>query len=408
MEKGKFKDCEMNKAHEDWSKCIKRNGQLYTRPDEIRSEFARDYNRILHSNAYRRLKHKTQVFFAPQNDHICTRIEHVNHVASISYTISNYLGLNTELVKSIAIGHDLGHPPFGHQGETVIEELHKKYLDGNFWHEKNSLYLIDNIELLENNRGKREKLCLTYAVRDGIICHCGEVDDSSLRPRDEYLVLEQIEKESKKKRPEPFTWEGCVVKLADKIAYLGRDIEDAITLDILTRDQQIELAKEIKRVLPNIKIDEINNGNLIHNFIINICKTSTPETGIRLSTEYAELMQFVKEYNYKYIYKNSRLDYYKKYSTLIIESIYEELKSFYSSEPNELMKAVTDAEKRAPELISYFKEWLYKYSNLFNEQELEPIIIIEDEKSYYKLILNFISCMTDNFAKRAFDELTRF
>ena len=104
-----------------WNNIISREHPLYSRNNDIRSEFERDFTRIIHSNAYRRLKHKTQVFYSPQNDHICTRIEHVNHVESISYTIAHYLGLNEELTKAIAVAHDLGHSPFGHKGGKSIK-----------------------------------------------------------------------------------------------------------------------------------------------------------------------------------------------------------------------------------------------------------------------------------------------
>ena len=110
-----------NKNNIKWNNAISRESPLYSRNNDIRSEFERDFTRIIHSNAYRRLKHKTQVFYSPQNDHICTRIEHVNHVESISYTIANYLGLNTELTKAIAVAHDLGHSPFGHKGEKIFK-----------------------------------------------------------------------------------------------------------------------------------------------------------------------------------------------------------------------------------------------------------------------------------------------
>lgn len=110
---------------------------MYDRTNDIWSEFERDYTRIIHSNSYRRLKHKTQVFFSPENDHICTRIEHVTHVESISYSIANYLELNTELTKAIAVSHDLGHSPFGHSGEKILSELSKRDLGIPFWHEKN-------------------------------------------------------------------------------------------------------------------------------------------------------------------------------------------------------------------------------------------------------------------------------
>lgn len=146
-----FKNYAANQNNPKWENMISRKLPLYDRHNDIRSEFERDYTRIIHSNSYRRLKHKTQVFFSPNNDHICTRIEHVTHVESISYSIANYLGLNTELTKSIAVAHDLGHSPFGHAGEKILSSLSKKDLGISFWHEKNGLNLVDFIELLEDS-----------------------------------------------------------------------------------------------------------------------------------------------------------------------------------------------------------------------------------------------------------------
>ncbi len=235
MPAGSFQGCAMVDGNSKFKKSIKRFSDLYSNIGEIRTEFGRDYTRILHSTAYRRLKHKTQVFFATTNDHICTRIEHVNHVTSVSRTISSYLCLNTELVEAIAIGHDIGHAPFGHKGEQVLNGLCQKHLSSThtFWHERNSLRLADYIETLEGPNGQHVNLNLTYAVRDGLICHCGEVDDASLCPRDEAFDLETIGKAA---TTSPYTWEGCVVKISDKIAYLGRDIEDAKTLNILSKN----------------------------------------------------------------------------------------------------------------------------------------------------------------------------
>ena len=109
-------NCAANESHPKWDEIIKRNTVLYQQDGDMRSTFVRDYTRIINSSAYRRLRNKTQVFFSPQSDHICTRIEHVNHVESISYTIAKYLGLNTELTRAISVAHDLGHAPFGHKG----------------------------------------------------------------------------------------------------------------------------------------------------------------------------------------------------------------------------------------------------------------------------------------------------
>ena len=192
LQQGLFSEVSVNENNPKWQSCISRINSIYRKSDDIRSEFARDYNRILHSNAYRRLKHKTQVFYATHNDHVCTRIEHVNHVASISQTLAKYLGLNTELVSSIAIGHDLGHPPFGHVGEKILEKIIKENdINLKFWHEGNSLRFVDKIETLPDSAGVERNLNLTYAVRDGIVCHCGEVDQNVLYPR---TVLQEQEK----------------------------------------------------------------------------------------------------------------------------------------------------------------------------------------------------------------------
>src|SRR5574344_1158266 len=170
----KFETVSANEKNPNWENIIRREEPLYKRTDDIRTPFERDYTRILHSTAYRRLKSKTQVFYAPENDNICTRIEHVNYVESISYTIAKYLGLNTELTRAISIGHDVGHSPFGHKGGVVLSKICERDLETTFWHEKNSLYMLDNIELLEDYEANKRNLDLTYAVRDGIISHCGE------------------------------------------------------------------------------------------------------------------------------------------------------------------------------------------------------------------------------------------
>ena len=203
MEKEKFKSVATTPENSNWEKLTERTTELYSRADDVRSPFARDYTRILHSLAYRRLKHKTQVFFNIDNDHICTRMEHVAHVESVSHTIAKSLGLNDELTKAIAMGHDLGHAPFGHQGETVISQLSEKYLGEKFWHEKNGLRFVDKIELLEDNYKKNKNLDLTYAVRDGIISHCGEVDENGLKPRNEWINLNEFTKPGEY---QPATW----------------------------------------------------------------------------------------------------------------------------------------------------------------------------------------------------------
>ena len=146
--KNSLKNVAASENNEKWENIIKRENKLYSRGNDIRSEFERDYTRIIHNLAFRRMKHKTQVFFSPVNDHICTRMEHVILVESISDTIANYLGLNTRLTKAIAIAHDIGHSPFGHQGERILSEISKRDIGKTFWHEKNGMELVDQVILL--------------------------------------------------------------------------------------------------------------------------------------------------------------------------------------------------------------------------------------------------------------------
>ena len=211
-------------------------------------------------------------------------MEHVNHVVSISYTISKFMGLNTELTQAIALGHDLGHSPFGHEGETLLSEIMQQW-DGSFWHEKNGLYTADKIATLPNASNMHKNLRLTYAVRDGIISHCGETDENGLFPRPGAIDLEQIERPNQYM---PFTWEACVVKLSDKIAYLGRDIEDAIELNLLEPDRLEELNKLMRKIPDSPGV--VNNTALIELFIKDICRNSSPEEGMHFSPRYFNLL----------------------------------------------------------------------------------------------------------------------
>ena len=246
-QRGDFASVAAEPHNPRWRNCVKREEEIYSRGDDIRTEFARDYNRILHSTAYRRLKHKTQVFFATKNDHICTRIEHVSHVTSVSQLISAFLGLNTELATAIALGHDIGHAPFGHQEETILGEIAKKELDENFWHEKNSLWFVDQIETLVDPEREERNLDLTYAVRDGIICHCGEVSDKSIFPREEAVDLTSI---SMPGQYLPYTWEGCVVKIAQQ-HFLSRQRYRGRTCPSAPPNQRFEGVEENYQAVKN-------------------------------------------------------------------------------------------------------------------------------------------------------------
>lgn len=391
-----------------WEQSISRSGTIKVRKDDIRTEFWRDYNRLLHSNAYRRLKHKTQVFHSTSNDHICTRIEHVSHVASVSYTICDYLGLNTELALAIALGHDIGHAPFGHDGEHILSDLAKNSYGGNFWHEKNSLHFADSIELLQNSEGIYSNLSLTYAVRDGLISHCGEVDEKSIFPRNEIIDLQNI---SRPNEHSPFTWEAAVVKIADKISYLGRDIEDALALNILEKNQLEELS-EILTTINSEPFKVINNTVLIHRFVIDLCNNSYPTDGLCFSEPYRLAINKIKHFNYKHIYLHPRLNNYEKYCKLIIESLFNALS--INNTVIDPHSFIENQSKFYPSLIMHFKNWLIKYSNyapnLRSTNNYQNVIIydIHKKRDYNKAIIDFLSAMTDKFALEMYNELIRF
>ena len=389
----KFEKYSTNPENPNWEKATKRETPLYPRNNDIRNDFERDYTRIIHSNAYRRLKHKTQVFFSPENDHICTRIEHVTHVESISYTIAKNLGLNTELTKAIAVAHDVGHSPFGHEGEKILSEISNRDLGISFWHEKNGLELVDNIELLEDTERFKQNLDLTYAVRDGIISHCGEIDENCLKPREEFIDLNDYKFPN---QYAPYTWEGCVVKISDKISYLCRDIEDAITLKIF-------------KDIPGEE-DIINNTNLINNLIYDLCENSSPEKGLCLSENALNLMNRIKAFNYKYIYASNRIKPSTRYFRVVINEIYNLLKSMYDGQ-NTLNK-LNDVSDIYPNLCKGFINFITDYYDFDNRENLrlknKVLFSIDNEKDFYKAIIYYISGMTDNFAIEIYNEIIHF
>lgn len=391
----------MRPEHPDWQQAVRRATESPLKADEIRSEFGRDADRILHSLAYSRLKSKTQVFFHTNDDRICTRIEHVNHVISVSSTIARFLGLNSELTYAIAMGHDLGHAPFGHSGEVFLDELCKKYGLGEFWHEKNSLRVVDDIELLNDTQGQHKNLNLTYAVRDGIVSHCGEVNQAMLCPRREAIDLNAFTKQN---RFEPYTWEGCVMKISDKIAYLGRDLEDAQALGILT-DSQVDELNHILLGFP--LVETANNTNFIHIFITDLCRHSSPEKGLCFSTEVYGLMKTLMKFNYKHIYKHPRLKNYEAYAKLVIESLYEALSQCFGGE-NTLCRIEKEFEPVYPKLGGAFLSWIKRLVKNGEPSYHKRLYDLKEETQYNRAIIDFLSLLTDRAAIEYFNELTSF
>ena len=399
----KFETVATVKNSDKWRNSIKREKSLYSHKQGLstmRTEFDRDYTRIINSNAYKRLKHKTQVFFSPENDHICTRIEHVNLVESVSYTIANQLGLNTELTKAIAVSHDLGHSPFGHQGEKILSAISEKEYGEKFWHEKNGLHFVDDIELLTDFENKKRNLSLTYAVRDGIISHCGEIDEECLKPREEAIDLQDYKEPN---QYAPYTWEGCVVKIADKISYIGRDIEDARAMKIL-------LDKDIKEIDKRINKIDINNTNIINYLTVDLCKNSSPERGLRFSKEAMEIMKTIKNFNYEKIYRNEKLLPGIRYFKVVMNEIFYCLKNEFNGKRT--IYNLKKLERYYPKLSSEFVSWLANYAltedRIPENYHNEIIYDLEKSEDYTRAIIDYMAGMTDKYMIEIYNEIVRF
>lgn len=424
--KDSFKDVSCSETQKNWDQCISRITPLYDRGNDIRSDFERDYTRILHCQAYRRLKHKTQVFFAPHNDHVCTRMEHVSHVASVASTISKYLGLNEQLASAIALGHDIGHAPFGHHGEDCLNSLlEQEEIVGapkKFWHERNSLFFADFIETLEDPDGNEKTLNLTYAVRDGLICHCGEIDQQGIRPRDKAIDLYSI------KRPgliQPYTWEGCVVKIADKIAYLGRDIEDARSYHIIDMASYRQLREivgstlgfgdEGKAAHALRSGKAVNTTVLINDLIVDLCEQSSPEKGLCFSEPYFKFIIELKKFNFSKIYNHWRLREFQQYASGIIKTLYNTL---IRVQPYAQNGRAGQALRYYPKLCATYEDWLIKYTNYkphghedrkqILRYDTVQVFDVNDNESYQKCVIEYISGMTDQFAIQVYEEVITF
>ena len=395
----KFSNYSANPNNPNWENIISRTKPLYQRETDLRDIFERDYTRIIHSTAYRRLKHKTQVFFSPDNDHICTRIEHVTHVDSISHTIAQYLGLNTNLTHAIAVAHDLGHSPFGHAGEKILSSISMRDLGISFWHEKNGLDFVDYIELLEDSESYKQNLNLTYGVRDGIISHCGEIDENSVRPRNDFIDLKDY---TKLNQFAPYTWEGCVVKISDKISYVCRDIEDSVTLGILDN-----CSNELHKLLNLNNFENINNTNVINELVYDLCTNSSFEKGLCFSDKYLNLLKELKAFNYKNIYFCDRIQPSIRYFEVVLNEIYNILKSYYS---NDLQTSLNKLCHIYPKLGNSFKGFVNLFYDFGDRTFRENTILFSsnNEKDFYHCILYYISGMTDHFAIEAYQEIIGF
>ncbi|MGW8194585.1 MAG: deoxyguanosinetriphosphate triphosphohydrolase family protein [Desulforhopalus sp.] len=291
-------------------------------PDALagyRQQFAVDADRILHSRSYIRYIDKTQVFSLVTNDHITHRGLHVQLVARIARTIGRFLRLNEDLIEAIALGHDIGHPPFGHNGEKFLSDLCLEHGLPPFQHNIQSVRFLDKLE----RKGKGWNL--TLQVLDGILCHDGEVHSQGLTPIP-ITSFEEFDRKlaAKAHTPEislmPATPEGCVMRIADTIAYIGKDIEDAIILGLIQRE---DLPATCRSILGE------TNGTIVYNLVTDLIvnsRTVIPETAtICFGDEVSSALKELKDFNYNRIYLAPET---RKQSPIIREC-YQKLFSYY-------------------------------------------------------------------------------
>ena len=294
------------------AKSAESRGRIFSEEKcEIRTEFQRDRDRIIHSKAFRRLMHKTQVFLAPEGDHFRTRLTHTIEVSQIARTIARALNLNEDLTEAIALGHDLGHTPFGHNGEEVLNKIHP----GGFEHNVQSLRVADAIESTQSRRGMN----LTMEVRDGIINHTGPVT--------------------------PFTLEGQIVKISDRIAYINHDIDDAIRSGVISSE---DLPEEALRVFGKTHRQRINN------MVVDVIKNSDGKDRIYQSPEYKASLDSLRTFMFANVYKSSKVKREEDLNKVevVISSLYDYFRENIDQLPGE-MKEIAERDGKDEAVKDY-------------------------------------------------------
>ena len=328
----------------------------------IRPPFFRDADRIIYSLAYTRYIDKTQVFSFNENDMISRRMTHVQMVSKIARTIGRALNLNEDLIEAASLGHDLGHAPFGHEGENCLTRLSQKYGEGYFNHNVQSVRLLMNIE--KSGNGKN----ITVQVLDAIFCHNGEMLENTYYPvkKTKEQFLEEYKNSYKDqsilKKVRPMTLEGCVVRISDVVAYIGKDIEDALRLNKIVIE---DVPKEVTDILGT------KNSEIVNTIIMDIIKNSIGKNYIKMSDTIFNAIKSLIDFNYKKIYSMANTD--------------EDRKNMYNSFEKLFGKYLKQLRKREKDSDIYTL-----FLNYMNEGYIK-------NTSDVRKIIDYISGMTDDF-----------
>ena len=320
--------------------------------EDIRPPFFRDIDRIIHSLAYTRYIDKTQVYSFIENDHITHRVLHVQLVSKIARTIGRSLMLNEDLIEAIALGHDVGHSPFGHKGETYLNNLSQREKVGHFYHNAQSVRVLKDLEHLN----------VSVQTLDGILAHNGEIlvnkyEYNENKTKEEFLqeLHDVFYKKDYSKKILPMTLEGAVVRLSDIIAYIGRDIEDSIKVGVITRE-------DIPQSITNVLGD--NNSKIVDTLIKDIIINSMGKPYLTFSDDVFSALLELMDWNYKYIYASKEANKHQE----IVKVLFDELLDCYL----EKAKKVENLNTSLSQSDKNFYEFLKEHSE---KNKLERIII---------------------------------
>lgn len=336
--------------------------------NDIRYPFFKDSDLIMHSLSYTRYIDKTQVFTNPGNDNISKRALHVQLVSKIARTIGRSLNLNEDLIEAMALGHDIGHTPFGHMGEAILNEISLKHNEGFFNHNVQSVRTLMNLE--KNGRG----LNISLQVLDGILCHNGEILSGvyAPTPKTKEEFIEEYEACYKEREASfklnPMTLEGCVVRISDVIAYIGRDFEDAIRMGIVKKEN---MPFQISSVLGD------TNSSIINTIVIDIIKNSYEKNYVKMSNKIYETLEKLKDFNYKNIYyKASTKDMREKYTNM-----FNELFDYYLNALKNNIKCDI-------------------YTNFIDDMDINYL----ENNTKERIVIDYIAGMTDNYFFKQYEK----
>jgi dGTPase len=337
------------------------------KPDDIRTPYSRDADRIIHTRAYTRYIDKTQVFYLVENDHITHRVIHVQIVSKIARTIGRCLRLNEDLIEAIALGHDIGHIPYGHFGESCLSALCEQYGIGKFFHNVQSVQFLDRIEDCD----------LTMQVLDGILCHNGEADDLKIFPEPcpSWLAFDKkVQDNADGRRTKAPMTLGCVVKFSDTIAYIGRDLQDAREVGLIGR--ATPLPQECRDTLGD------SNREIINTLIYDLLENSdTEDIGyISYSRDVEKALISLRTFSRIYIYNNKKL-------TSEREKVRQMYATLFATCLNEVEEELRDA-KIFTDFID--TSWI-------NQNYLQSATSAE-------LVRDFIAGMTDRYFAKRYEE----